>query len=222
MHPPPSLFLVEDDPGVTLSLVSALGRPETGFFLCASSTCAESALAVVEEHQVDLFVVDWKLPGMDGLEFIARLKSIHPKARAVLLTGHPSQEVTLRAVAAGADGILHKPFDLQELIRSLHAAYVGHCAVTPEAARHLVDWLRDSNSLNLADSDGQLSKREREVLQLLGTGLTAKETAERLGLTSGTVATYRKQAFKKLGVHKLCEARGKLRGAWQSQPITRW
>jgi len=57
------LFWIEDDPGVTLSLVSALGRPETGLFLCASRTCAESALSVVQEHQVDLFVVGLEAAG---------------------------------------------------------------------------------------------------------------------------------------------------------------
>ena len=221
---PLSVFLIEDDPGVTISLLAALGLPGSGFAPCGATTNAELALDVIIGNTVDLFIVDWMLPGgMDGLEFIVRLKLAAPQSRAVLLTGHPSRELTLRAIAAGADGILYKPFDIPELLRSLRAAYHGHCVVTAEATGHLVDRLRELGAFALTDDDGPLTKREAEALQLLGTGLTAKEVGDCLNLSPETIATYRKQAFKKLGVHKLPEAMTKLRagGGAESGEIAR-
>lgn len=215
MSAPLSVYVVEDDSGVMLAVLAALARPACGFHLAGASPTGESAPELVADEAIDIFVCDRRLPNADGLDLIARAKELRPSLRTVLMTGYPSPDLTVRALLAGADAILFKPFNADELCDSLRAALSGQRVLCAEAAQHLGDLLR----LNGHDGappgtlpEDALTKREAEVLQLLSTGKTAKEVADRLGLTEATVAGYRKDAFKKLSVHKLQEALNKLRG----------
>ena len=212
---PLTVYVVDDDPGVLQAVLAILARPVNGFELLGASPGGDIAPELVADADVDLFVCDWRLPNADGLDLIARAKELHPPVRTILMTGFPSPELSIRAFAVGVDAMLFKPFNGPQLLATLGAAWAGHRVFCDEAARHVADFLRQQEFLTATGAEALLNAREIEVLRLLGTGKTAKEAADLTGLTEATVATYRKHAFKKLGVHKLPEALNKLRGGGQ-------
>jgi len=209
---PLSVYVVDDDNGVLQAVLAILGRPGTGYHLLGAGPDGLAAPELVADNAIDIFVCDHRLPEADGLDLIARAKELHPPVRTVLMTGFPSPEVSLRAFALGVDALLFKPFDQPKFLASLRAACSGHRVFCDEAAGHVADFLRQQETLAATGTEALLNEREIQALRLLGTGRTAKEAAEILDLTEATVATYRKNAFKKLNVHKLQEALNKLRG----------
>jgi DNA-binding NarL/FixJ family response regulator len=106
----PLLYVVDDDAPMLAALVRALGRPENRFAFVGASNHPAGALCAVQCTRVDLVVSDWNMPDMDGIELTAEIKRASPATRVLLVTGYFDPEITRRALAAGADGILHKPF----------------------------------------------------------------------------------------------------------------
>lgn len=206
-----SVYVVEDDVHVMAAVLTALNRPANGFFLAGAATGGDTAVRAAVDGLIDILITDKRLPDADGLDLIARAKEARPSLRAVLMTGHPSPDLALAAVLAGADAILYKPFNADELCDCLRAVVAGQRVLCDAAARQLDGLLRTVTARPAKlETDGLLTKRESEVLHLLGTGLTAKEVGDRLELSPETITTYRKQAYKKLGAHKLPAATSKL------------
>jgi DNA-binding NarL/FixJ family response regulator len=216
MDAPVTVYAVDDDFGVLHAVLAVLNQPGTGYKLMGAARDGLAAPELVADNAIDLFVCDYRLPGADGLDLIARAKELHPPVRTVLMTGYPSPELSIRAFAVGVDAFLFKPFDGPQLLASLSAARAGHRVFCNEAAGHVADFLRQQNGLAATSAEPLLHPHEIQVLRLLSSGKTAKEIAIELGLTPDTVATYRRNAYKKLNVHKLPEALNKLRGIGQT------
>ena len=206
-----SVSIVEDDVPLRELWQRKLDRGAD--FICAGLfTTAESALPALLAHPPMLALVDWKLPGpMDGIELIKRVKQAHPAVCVVLITSHHRDELPSAALGAGADGFLFKPVPLHELAPQLREALAGNCPVSDEAAQMIFKRLRASGALGADVSPAILSEKERETLELLGDGLSAKQAADRLGISYETAITYKNRAFVKLKAHSLAEALHRLR-----------
>jgi len=107
-------LLVEDEPGIRAMLTQVLARRDHTVTACAD---AETAWGLVQEQAFPLILLDWRLPGMDGLELCRRLRTLPHGAHShiLLLTAYVQQVDMHRALAAGADDYLAKPFDLEVL-----------------------------------------------------------------------------------------------------------
>lgn len=226
MNEPLSVYVVEDDLAVMQAVLAALSRPANNFFLAGAATDRDTAVHAAEEGLIDILIADKRLPEADGLDLIARAKAARPSLRTVLMTGHPSPDLALAAFLAGADAVLYKPFNADELCDCLRAVLTGQRVLCDAAASQLAYLLRTVSPPPAdPEADGRLTKREAEVLCLLGTGLTAKEVGDHLELSPETITTYRKQAFKKLSVHKLPAAIHKLREPFSPPlklPVESW
>lgn len=170
-------------------------------------TNAETALRVLPKRTPDLLLADWDLSEgrMNGIELIQTLRPKLPKLRSLICTHNDADDLPARAFAAGAAGFIYKSDPLPDLPRKLRAVMAGEHPVSPRAATRLVRSLQQA-ALVTSPSPPTLSQRQREILRLLGQGLTAKEVADRLGLKQDTVTSYRKDIFRRLGVTKLVEA----------------
>lgn len=174
------------------------------FAVHGSYADAESAWAALEQDPGDLGIVDWKLPGMDGVELIRRLKLAHPDLRTILITGHKLDDLPFAAFAAGADGFLLKPVEASEFPVRLREVCAGKCPVSAEVSRQLVQRLRTTGALHPPTII--LSSKEAEVLALFGEGLDTKTVASRLNISPHTVVTHKRRAFAKLDAHNLATA----------------
>lgn len=160
------------------------------------------ALQLAREHKPDLIILDIAMPGLDGLEVIARLKALQHPARTVVLTSLLPEAYSLRCLQAGAAGYVSKTDDLGELSKAVRAVLSGY-SYFPEVALSTV------NRKDLSASEDQcvagLTDRELMVLQYLAKGLSNKEIGEAMLLSNKTISTYKGRLMEKLRVTTLID-----------------
>lgn len=211
----PILYIVEDDLPALASVVIALGHRSSRLRLLGASNHPASALVAVECEHVDLLVTDCNLPDMDGIELTQRVKQISPVTRVLLITGYYDPTITRRALAAGTDGVLHKPFELPALRHCVHTVLAGHRVLSDRATGHLLTTpLAEDPGITAAkQAMASLSPKQRKVMTLLISDHCLKEVADQLGMSFHTADTHRRRAYRALGVHSLADAIRKLTGA---------
>ncbi|MBB1254351.1 response regulator transcription factor [Streptomyces sp. OF3] len=159
----------------------------------------ESALA----HRADVVLLDIQMPVLDGLSALPELRRAVPGARPLILTTFGEPENVLGALRGGGAGFLLKDSAPEELIRAVRAAASGDAYLSPAATRHVIDSLgsgeRDDRARRARDRLADLVPREREVLELLGEGLSNAEIGVRLRMSEATVKSYVSRILAKLG-----------------------
>jgi DNA-binding NarL/FixJ family response regulator len=141
----------------------------------------------------DVVLMDLRMPEMDGVAAIAELRKSAPTVRALVLTTFDSETDVLPAVEAGAAGYLLKDATPEELIRAVRAAHRGEAVLASSVAGRLMGRVRKPTGL-------ALSKREREVLQLVADGASNREAAARLFISEASVKTHLQHIYDKLDV----------------------
>lgn len=181
---------------------------EEGFEVAASASGA-AALRRVGELRPDVVVMDLNMPGMSGIEATSRLLEIRPEASVLILTIASDDRRVIEAVRAGARGYLLKDAPLEEIVAGIRAAAAGQSAIAPRIAGALIEHVRDSDvapSRDFIPAAPDLSRREREVLELLGEGCDNGEIAQRLLLSQSTVKSHVSRLLGKLGAENRVQA----------------
>lgn len=179
----------------SLQLVAALGS-------------AEAAMTAVDWSGVDVLVTDLGLPGASGVALMARARAANPRLKALPLTVHDDPDVLYAAIEAGATGYLLKDVGPAEVLRSIHDLARGLSPISPSIARHLIAAFRRPAT---EVEESQLTARESQILADVAEGLSHKEIAGRLGLSTHTVNNHIKNVYAKLGVNRRSEALRKAR-----------
>ncbi len=195
--------LVEDQREVRESWSRLVGSfPE---FSCVC-TCAsgEEAVRMVPAAHPDVILMDIFLPRMSGIECTARLKSILPGSKIVILTASDDDELVFLALEAGADGYLLKRTQPEHLRAALLDVLSGGAPMTSEIARRVIESFRQKGRTR--DDTIRLTVREEEALVLLSKGYSNKEIAEQLGLGIETVRSHLKHIYEKMHVRSRAEA----------------
>jgi DNA-binding NarL/FixJ family response regulator len=198
--------IVEDNDQLRATLARLLNRAEE--FQCLSQhPDAESALAALPAAPPEVVLVDINLPGMNGVEFVRRLKQAAPPILAVMLTAYEDTDNIFNALAAGAAGYLLKRAPRSELLEAIREVRRGGSPMTTHIARKVVQSFQKASPSPQADGAGDtLSTREQEVLDLLSKGFLYKEIADKLGISYETVHTYIRRIYEKLQVRTRTEA----------------
>ena len=156
--------------------------------------------AVVEAKrlQPDIVLMDISMPGLNGIEAAALLREAAPKARVIMLSMHANSEHLFRALQAGARGYVLKNSAGAELADAVRGVHAGKRHFSPKVAEILVEgYVREERTVSPMQA---LSKREREILQLVAEGRTSAQIADALSLSPKTVDTYRSRLMQKIGV----------------------
>ncbi len=157
-------------------------------------TAFDQALAV----HPDVAVIDISMPGMDGLEVVARLSAYSPEIPVLILTMHEEEQYVIRAIEAGAMGYVTKQSAPEQLVAAVKKIHAGGRYLTEKASDALaLRIIRGNTNKSLTES---LSMRELQVLRKLATGSTNKEVATAYNLSVKTVDTYRARILKKLNL----------------------
>jgi DNA-binding NarL/FixJ family response regulator len=163
-------------------------------------TSGIEALEAVASLAPDVVLLDISMHGMNGLEAARRIATDHPSTRVIMVSMHASEDYVARALRAGAQGYLTKASAAQELERALRAVMAGQQYIDSHISRAALEtYLR-----RLGDDDTErdvLTARQREILQLIAESLGTKEIAFRLGVSTKTVETHRKQLMDRLNIH---------------------
>lgn len=193
---PVRVALVDDDPFVLTALRSYLASSER-IEVLSTFTSATDALAFLRQVPVNVLLTDVRMPGMDGLELLARVRRDHPGTAVVVLTSFDDDAALLTSLSASAHGFLLKDSAPEEIVRAVLAAAEGGTTISPSAASRLVaKHLRPTQAGERTD----LTQAEREVLALLCEGYSNAEIAERLVVAESTVKTHVSHLMRKYGV----------------------
>jgi two-component system, NarL family, invasion response regulator UvrY len=187
------ILVVDDHPIVRAGLRRLLAaQTETEVREAASG---REALSVFREQRPTVVVLDLNLPGMGGLEVIARLKIADPGARVLVLSMHDNQLHVTRALQAGAAGYVSKNAPPDEILEAIKRVSAGQTYIEHEIAEELVF----SNIRTPSHPLGDLSSRDLEILRLLAEGRTLLQIADMVGVSYKTAANNCSQIKAKLG-----------------------
>lgn len=189
------LLVVDDHPVVREGLRSFLGSRD-GMEVVGEAGDVDGAVASAEELRPDVVLLDLVMPGGGGVAALPRLLALSPAPRVIVLTSFGADDQALAAVRAGANGWLGKdvpPSELESAIRTVHR---GGSVLDPAVAGRVLAEV--ANPAGHDDGLDQLTAREREVLALLGEGLTNRELAARLFVAEKTVKTHVSAVLSKL------------------------
>ncbi|MEU6728861.1 response regulator transcription factor [Nonomuraea wenchangensis] len=148
------------------------------------------ALAMAREARPHVALMDLRMPGLDGIGTIERLRTDHPQIKVIVLTTYDTDADVTRAMAAGVAGYLLKDAPREELHRAVRTAAAGGAVLAPSVASALIS----------RPAAQEPSPRELEVLRLVARGAANKEIARALLISETTVKTHLKHVFAKLGV----------------------
>jgi DNA-binding NarL/FixJ family response regulator len=204
------IAIVEDNATIRESLVEfAQADPECRC-VCACAT-AEEALRRIPKHQPDIVLMDIQLPNQSGIECTAQLKQLLPSVQIVMVTVYEDTDRIFKALSAGACGYLLKRLAAKELVSAIREIREGGAPMSREIARKVIASFQ--HPAKTTAEVGELSAREREILELLAQGFANKEIARRLGVNDGTVRWHLSHVYEKLHVRSRTEAALKFQSA---------
>jgi DNA-binding NarL/FixJ family response regulator len=187
--------LLADDHKIVLDGLRSLLEPE--FELAGTVEDGRALVSAAEKLRPDVIVVDISMPLLNGIEAVRQIKKLDKQVKVVFLTMHPDVTYAIRAFEAGASGYVLKHSASSELLIAIHEAIKGRTYVTPMIAGELVQAYK-GGTYRQAEEAQQLTQRQREILQLLVEGNSAKEVANLLNISPRTVEFHKYNLMSKL------------------------
>jgi NarL family two-component system response regulator LiaR len=197
---PIRVLLVDDHNVVRSGLVAFLLAFED-LELVGEAGSGKEAVLKAENLKPDVVLMDLKMPEMDGAEATDKIKGKFPEIEVIALTSFKEKDLVKRALEAGAIGYLLKNVSADELAEAIRKAHQGEPTLAPEAAQALIE-----NTRKPKTQVEELTPREKEVLQLLGEGLTNPEIGTRLVISNSTVKFHVSSILGKLNASSRTEA----------------
>lgn len=186
--------LVDDHALIRQALKDKFAR-EPDIEVVGEAATARSAIAMVESAQPDVAILDVQLPDGDGVTICREIRSAVPETACLMLTGYSGDEALVGAIVAGAAGYVSKQNIADTLVTAVRDVAAGRSALDPHAARIAMNLLRDG-----LEQGAALSGRDRQVLELIGDGLTDRQIAQRLNEPVDTAKVEVLSLFGKLGL----------------------
>jgi two-component system, NarL family, nitrate/nitrite response regulator NarL len=190
----PIRVLVADDHPAMRGALARLVREHEELELVGEAGDGDQALEMLDALAPDVALLDVRMPGLDGLAIVSRLRAAGSPVRVLLISGNDESEVAHEAIAQGAAGFLSKDAEETEIGGAIVAVAEGRSVLSAALQSGLLDLIRTR-----ARGSVQLSGRERELLELAAGGLNTSEIASRLHLSPNTVKTYWQRLYEKLG-----------------------
>ncbi|MGN9803482.1 response regulator transcription factor [Micromonospora sp. DPT] len=204
----PVTVLLADDEAMVRAGVRAILAADPGIEVVAEAGDGRAAVELTRAHRPRVALLDIRMPKLDGLAAAAEIRRLVPATATVMLTTFGEDEHVARALGHGASGFLLKAGDPRELLAGVRAVAEGGAYLSPRVARRVIELNGDRMARVPAarDRTAGLTDREREVLGLVGAGLSNAEIARRLFLTEGTVKGYLTSIFTRLDVRNRVQA----------------
>ena len=207
-----TLLVVDDQELIRAGLVALL-RAAPGIDVVGEAAGGEEAVAVATATHPDVILMDIRMPGMDGVTATRRiLAAVDPPPKIIALTTFDLDEYVYAALRAGASGFLLKETEPRRLLDAIDTVATGDMLLAPTVTRRLVEAYVDGTgpAARQAPSDdstlGGLTPREREILRLVGTGLSNTDIAGRLTVSEATVKTHLNRTMTKLDLSSRAQA----------------
>jgi DNA-binding NarL/FixJ family response regulator len=189
--------MLADDHTLVRAGIRRILEAQPGLTVVGEAADGHAAIALLRGVETDVLVLDLKMEGSDGIDVLKRVKAEWPELKVLILTMHAGREYVARALHEGADGYLLKDSAVQDLAAAIDAVMAGRSYYSPAIQQLMAGLLREGGTPSGIQG---LSDREREVLVLLARGLSSKEIASELGISTRTVESHRANLMRRLGV----------------------
>ena len=193
---PHARVLVVDDHSLLRTGVANIINQESDLEVVAEAANGRDAIDAFLVHRPDVVLMDLRMPEMEGVEAVRRIREIDPQARVVVLTTYDADEDIARALQAGAKAYILKDIAADALVACVRDVLAGKTYLAPAAAAKLAEHV----------TQVQLTPRELAALRLLANGHSNKEIATALGISERTVKSHLAHLFEKLQVTSRTEA----------------
>jgi len=199
---PIRLALVDDHPMVLEGLSSLLSQSGE-FTITAKARSGKEALALLSDHNIDVILLDNRLPDINGIQICREIMSLHPDVKIIILTSHLDDDAIMDSIHAGAHGYLLKEVDVDELTDAIHSVRAGESAMPTRVTQQLIQSIRNVEE-NREDTQRKslISPQEERVMALVAEGLINKEIATEMNLSDKTVKNYLSNIFVKLNIQR--------------------
>ena len=187
-----------DDHGLVLQAVRLALEPHSEFEIVGETTSGSEVLPRVAELQPDVVLLDIRMPGLDGLQVLARLQEHHPEMKVVMLSGVEDAELAAEALRRGAKAFLGKGIDPADVAPVLRQVFEGEI-VTETVGNSVGVEHRPADQFDLTG-------REREILEQVAAGRSNKQIAREFWLSEQTIKYHLTNVYRKLGVSSRTEA----------------
>jgi len=201
-----SVMLV-DDQKILLEGLETLISLRSNIKIVGTAQSGEEALERLREVVPDVILMDIRMPGMGGVKATEAILERYPHVIILILTTFDDDAYIIEALSNGASGYLLKDIDGEKLVQAIHEALSGNLLLTGKVANKLALNIRKQNNrLGQLGEELEFSTRELDLARLLVRGHNAKEMAEKLFLTQGTVKNYLSDIYAKIGTNDRAKA----------------
>lgn len=187
--------IIIDDHPIVLQGFSHILQNEANITLMSSFTSAIEGISYMENHPVDVVLLDINMPDMNGIEACGHISKNFPDSKVIAISNNNENSIIQRMLQSGASGYILKNASADELVKCIWEAIEGHTALSQDVK----DIIKTSKSASLP----KVTRRESEILQLLAKGMTSPEIAEKMFVSPLTVETHRRNLIQKFNVNNI-------------------
>lgn len=200
----PIRLLIADDHKLMREGLRALLTGESDIEVIGEAGDGRSIVKMAEKFSPDVILMDISMPQLNGIEATRQIEDLSGSTRVIALSMHADRLFVQGALQAGAAGYLLKDSAFDELAQAVRAVHSGQKYLSPGVAGVVVDGFLNANGAS-AESDNDLTPREREVLQLVTEGIATRDIATQLHISVKTVESHRRALMKKLNLFTVAE-----------------
>ena len=190
--------LIVDDHDVVRKGLRQMLSETAGMIVAGEAANGHEALAIVVKDDFEVAILDLGMPGRGGLEVLKELKTRKPFLKVIVLSIYPEDPYGLYCLREGAYGYLSKAGSLTELVQAVRVVATGKKYITPTLAQKIATSIYKNGSRVAHE---RLSRRELQILALIGSGKTLSQISQELSLSAKTISTYRSRILLKIGLN---------------------
>jgi len=196
--------IIADDHDVVLDGIKAIiDRKAKGIEIIGEASNGEEVLKMVKDNPADVYVLDIAMPILNGIETAERLRKMDKKCKIIILSMYDDRSLVEKAFKYGVNGYIVKEKASEEIIRAIQEVYMDKFFLSPKISKFIIEGFLDGKHCYKQDKKViYLTRREREILQLIAEGFTTKGIAIKLNLSLNTVHVHRYNIMQKLNIHK--------------------
>ena len=187
--------LIADDHDIVRQGLRNILNDESDIKVVGEASCGYEVINILKKIQIDVAVLDISMPGLAGLELLSQIKSYYPRLPVLFFTMHPEHRYGVRAMRGGAMGYITKDKTVDILIQAIRKVFRGGIYVGEQLGELIAHGLHTRNGKQMHEL---LSNREYQVMSLIAKGMSTKEIADNLSLSTGTIYTHRERIFDKM------------------------
>lgn len=199
------VIIADDHSVVRDGMKAVIDRKGKDIEIIGEASNGREVLDMAKKKPADIYILDISMPILNGIEATERLVKMDPNNKVIIFSIHDDRHLVEKALKSGAKGYILKESATEEVIRAIHEVYRGNCFLSPKISKYVIrGFIGGGGRYEYKEKEGfvNLTRREREILQLIAEGYSNPEIAQQLFLSIYTVRAHRNNIMQKLDIHR--------------------